>query len=337
MSKPQTDSYSNPVLATFNGIVDLFRHKEPIGELQDSDRLDGKTCLVTGANSGLGKAVAIDLAKRGARVIMACRSGIPQAAGEIMQASGSQSVEMVRLDLADFKAIHSCCDELKQNGVKLDRVVLNAGLVPQKAARTAQGFEVMFGVHALGNHLFLQRLLQDGTIPNRMRAGNAIDGETPRIVFVSSESHRSGTPIDLDTLGDFVDYNAMGSIAQYGHSKLVLTSLAMELARQLQDENGVDVSVHACCPGPVNSNIARETPKLFKPVLGLVMGLLFASPAKAARPVVYLSASPQIEGDSSHYLHLMVKKEPAPQAMDQDLALQVWQRSGELIAAHNGD
>lgn len=335
MSKPQTDSYSNPLLATFNGVVDLFRNKTPIGETEDSDRLDGKTCLITGANSGLGRATAIELAKRGARIIMACRSGIPEAAEGVKQDSGNDQIEMIRLDLADFAAIHACCDELKKRGEKLDRVILNAGLVPQKAGKTAQGFELMFGVHALGNHLFVDRLLKDGTIPNRLRAGNAIAGETPRIVFVSSESHRSGTPIDLHTLGDFVDYSAMGSIAQYGHSKLVLTSLVMELARRMQDENGVDVSVHACCPGPINSNIARETPALFKPVLGLVMRALFSSPQKASRPVVFLSAAQQIEGQNGLYLHLMVEKQPAPQAKDPELASSVWDKTNQLIAEHS--
>lgn len=325
------DSYSNPVSATLNGILDLFRHKEPVGELRDEDRLDGKTCLVTGANSGLGRAIALDLARRGAHVIMACRSGIPEAGDALKAESGSDSIEMIKLDLADFQAIHRCCDELKKRGVQLDRVVLNAGLVPQKAMKTVQGFEMMFGVHALGNHLLVSRLLGDGSIPNRSVAVNARAGHTPRIVYISSESHRSGTPITLDTLGDFVDYSPMGSIAQYGHSKLVLTSLVMELSRRLQDEQGVDVSVHACCPGPVNSNIARESPKLVKPLLSLVMGVLFSSPAKAAKPAVYLTASPQIEGSSGHYLHLMVKKSPAPQAQDAALAGQVWAHCENLI------
>ncbi|MGJ8669865.1 MAG: SDR family NAD(P)-dependent oxidoreductase [Oceanococcus sp.] len=337
MSSSETGSYRNPVLATVNGIIDLFRHKDSIGELKDSDRLDGLTCLVTGANSGLGKATAIDLAKRGGRVIMACRSGIPEAAEDIKAASGSDAISMVKLDLADFASIQACCDELKARGEKLDRVVLNAGLVPQRAIKTQQGFEMMFGVHVLGNKMFILRLLQDGTIPNRLLAdtANAEDGKTPRIVFVSSESHRSGTPIELDQLGQFVDYSPMGSVAQYGHSKLVLTSVAMELSRRLQTADGVDVSVHAVCPGPINSNIAREAPRFVKPLLSMVMGVLFASPEKAAVPVVYLTAAQEREGDSGLYLHLMVKKAPAPQAADKQLASEVWNRTDRLITAHS--
>lgn len=336
VNSTQTDSYSNPVSATLNGIVDLFRHKTPIGTLKDSDRLDGKTCLITGANSGLGLATAIELARRGAHIIMACRSGIPQAAEEVKRRSGSQRVEMVHLDLADLAAIRRCCDELKARRVKLDRVILNAGLVPQKPARTAQNFEMMFGVHVVGNMQFITRLLADGSIPNRHFAQphNALAGERPRIIFVSSESHRSGTPIDLDTLGRFVEYSPMGSIAQYGHSKLVMTTYARELSRRLADEQGVDVAVHALCPGPINSNIAREAPRLFKPLLGLVMGALFASPAKAAAPVLYLACSPQVEDQTGLYLHLMVRKEPAPQALDQELARAIWDRGQQWLAEH---
>ncbi len=334
MSTPETGSYSNPVLATFNGIVDLFRHKEPVGQLGDDERLDGKTCLVTGANSGLGLATSILLARRGAHVVMACRSGIPEAADAVRAASGSNQVSTVRLDLADIPAIHACCDELRGRGLYLDRVILNAGLVPQRASRTRQGFEMMFGVHFLGNMQFVLRLLADGTIPNRRFASTPTDNgdAPPRIIFVSSESHRSGTPIDLDRFGEFVDYSPMGSIAQYGHSKLVMTSFARELARRLQDEDGVDVAVHALCPGPINSNIAREAPALFKPLLGMVMGVLFASPEKAATPVLYLACARHTEPDTGLYLHLMVKKDPAAQALDPDIGRCIWQRGEDWLA-----
>lgn len=328
----ETDSYNNPVSATFNGILDLFRKKVPIGELRDDERLDGKTCLVTGANSGLGRAVALQLVQRGARVIMACRSGIPEAGEALKSETGSDLIEMVKLDLSDLNAIKACCAELKEKQIKLDRVVLNAGLVPQKPQQTKQGFDMMFGVHFVGNMQFVLQLLKDGTIPNASYAGNAISGETARIVFVSSESHRSGTPIDFATFGEPVEYSAMGSIAQYGHSKLVMTAFAMELSDRLQSADGVDVSVHALCPGPINSNIAREAPALFKPILGAVMGVLFASPEKAAAPAMYLTVSSDIEAQTGIYLHLMAKKSPAPQACDPAVKARVWAEGEAFLA-----
>lgn len=333
MSATRTDSYNNPVSATLNGILDLFRKKVRIGTLTDDERLDGKTCLVTGANSGLGKATAIELAKRGAHVIMACRSGMPEAGEEVKLAAGSQQVEMIYLDLADLNVVNAFCDELKQRGVQLDRVVLNAGVVPQKPLKTKQGYEMMFGVHFVANMQMLRRLLADGTIPNNSfaRQPNGRNSGPPRIVFVSSETHRSGTPIDFDTLGEPVEYSAMGSIAQYGHSKLVMTAWLQALARRLKSEQGVDVAVHALCPGPINSNIARDAPKAFKPVLGVVMGILFASPEKACEPVVYLATAKSLEGRSAVYLHLMTEKPAAAQALDEAVSERLWMEAERFL------
>ena len=327
MSKVETSDYNNPVSATLNGILDLFRKKERIGTLGDEERLEGKTVLITGATSGLGKATAIQLAQRGAKLILAVRSGIPEIAEEISAQTGNPDIDCVHLDLSDLDSVRSCCDELKAKGVALDRVILNAGVVPNKALKTQQGFEMMFGVHYVANALFIKRLLEDGVIPNRSFAqtANGRRENHPRIIFVSSESHRSGTPIDFDTLGDFVEYNAMSSVAQYGHSKLVMTAWMQELARQLNPDGELDVSAHCLCPGPVNSNIARDTPALFKPILNAVMGVLFAKPEKAAEPVVYLACAESIEGQTGIYLHLMTQKQPAPQARDEEVARRVWE------------
>lgn len=335
MNTADSSDYNNPVSATLNGIVDLFRKKERIGTLGDDERLDGKTCLVTGANSGLGKATAIELARRGAHVIMACRSGFPEAGEAVKCASGSDSVEMMRLDLSDLEVVNSFCDELKERGVVVDRLILNAGVVPQKPLRTAQGFDMMFGVHFVANMQLIKRLLADGVLPNNRFATepNGRSTDKPRIVFVSSETHRSGTPIDFDSLGEPVNYSAMGSIAQYGHSKLVMTAWLQELARQLKTEEGVDVSVHCLCPGPINSNIARDAPSFFKPVLSVIMGILFASPEKACEPVVYLSAAQALEGETAVYLHLMTRKPAAAQALDPVVGQRLWERAERFLGS----
>lgn len=329
-SQPQR--LENPVNATVRALTDQFRKRPRIGTLTPQERLHGKVCLVTGATSGLGRATAIELGKRGAQLILACRSGIPETGEEIARLTRAE-VSMVKLDLADLDAVAACCDELRDSGVALDRVVLNAGIVPRVPQQTKQGFEMMFGVHFLGNALFVTRLLNDGVIPNQLFASgpNGRDTDIPRIVFVSSESHRSGTPIDFDMLGEPVQYGLMGSMAQYGHSKLVMTAWLLELARRLQRNGVVDVAVHSLCPGPINSNIARAAPALMKPVLGVVMGLFFASPEKASEPVVYLSTAQSIEGQTGLYLHLMSAKQPAPQACDPDVGSRLWTQTEKLL------
>lgn len=338
MSESNQRSYDNPILAVINGIAEMVKPREPVGVLQEAERLDGKTCLVTGANSGLGKAVAHELAERGAKVIMACRSGIPQAGNELSEAIADPSrISMVALDLADLASVRACCDELKKQKVVLDRVVLNAGLMPQKSFRTKQGFEVMFGVHFVGNMALVRGLLENGVIPNTTyRKGKKRKVDTaqprPRIVFVSSEAHRSGSPIELSSLGDPVDYNAINGMAQYGHSKRVMTAWAMELAGRLNTGETPDVEVHACCPGPVNSNIAREAPDWVKPALGKVMDQFFASPEQAMSPVIYLACSQSLEHSTGVYLHLMAKKEPQEQVLDPAIRQAVWEKAEAIYA-----
>jgi NAD(P)-dependent dehydrogenase (short-subunit alcohol dehydrogenase family) len=316
-----------PAAAALAGIADLFGRGPHLPGLADGERIDGRVCLVTGSNTGLGKAVAVQLAERGGRVIMACRSGIPEAAEAVKRASGSEAVEMMRVDLADLASVQELCDELREREIRLDVAVLNAGVVPRRARRTAQGFELMFGVNFLANRLLLLRWLEDGVIA----ADAAPPGPRPRIVLVSSEAHRSAPAIDFARFGEFADYGLRDGMAEYGRSKLHLSTLACELSRRLADSGDARVGVYALCPGPINSDIAREAPALVKPLLSAVMGLAFRSPARAAEPVVYLACSQQLEGRTGVYLHMMREKAPAPEADDPENGALLWRKSEELL------
>ena len=224
-----------------------------------SQRIDGKVCLVTGANSGLGKAVAIDLARRGGTVLMACRSGHPEAGEEVKRRSGSSEVRMRKVDLADLASVHRLCDELRDTVPQIHIAVLNAGLMPRRASRSKQGFELMFAVHFLANRVLVDRLLEDGLLKPSDGTNDA-----PRVVLVSSETHRNAEPIDFDRLGAFVNYPFKDGLKHYGQSKLAQCTFAQALSRRLNPEPQVRIAVHALCPGPINSNIAREAPLLLK-------------------------------------------------------------------------
>ncbi|MFN2378243.1 MAG: SDR family NAD(P)-dependent oxidoreductase [Candidatus Binatia bacterium] len=319
--------------ATMTGILDLLSSKGSLAGIDDSVRLDGRTALVTGASSGLGKAVATELARRGARVIVAGRSGIPELGREIARAAGSGSVEMLAVDLADLESVSAFCDELAARGEVLDLVVCNAGLVTRQARRSCQGFEQMFAVHYLANHLLARRLLESGVIPNDVFAANGRRGTAiPRIVFVSSEAHRSSAGLDFEHFGEFRDFGISDALARYGDSKLALTTLAVELAARLTDEKGPSVAVHCLCPGPIASGIARDAPPWLRGAIDPVMRLMFRSPERAAAPVVYLGAAPELAGDSGWYLHLMRRKTPSPLAMDAANRERLW-RGGEALLA----
>ena len=339
MRSPSTGDarYDGASRATLSGILDLFRRRERIGRLEDGERIDGSTCLVTGANRGLGKAVAIELARRGGRVVMACRSGYPHAAEEVRAASGSAQVEMVYLDLADFESIEGFTADMRRAGRSFDIIVLNAGIVPSRARRTAQGFEEMFAVNYLANFLLVKRLLENGTIPARpaSRADNSSHGRSekriPRLVFVSSEVHRSAPPIDFDRLGVFHEYGMRAAMTEYAVNKLLVSTFAVELSRRLQDDGRPQAAVHQLCPGPINSDIAREAPVWIMPLLKVIFLLLFRSPRRAAEPVVFLCCSRAIDGRSGIYLHLMTEKVPSPRALDEEAGRRLWQASEGLL------
>ena len=197
----RTTGYGNLFGAVRAAIVDRFSNRGTTRAVPEHVRIDNKVCLITGSNSGLGKAVAIDLAKRGGYVLMACRGGHPEAGEEVKRLSGSDKVAMLPVDLADLQSVHGLCDALKHRVDRVDIAVLNAGLMPRVARRSRQGYELMFAVHFLANRVLIGRLLCDGLIRPPGRSG-----ETPRIVIVASEAHRSATPIDFGRFGVFTDY-----------------------------------------------------------------------------------------------------------------------------------
>ncbi|MEM6723292.1 MAG: SDR family NAD(P)-dependent oxidoreductase [Bacteroidota bacterium] len=321
--------YDTPLKATFNGIIEMFKTKERIGTLSSEDRIDGKTCLVTGANTGLGFAIATQLAQRGGHVIMACRSGIPEAGERVKQLSGSDKVEMLPIDLADLNAIDHFLQLLGNR--KIDIAVFNAAVVPKGSKPTPQGLEQMFMVNYLAKFVLLQRLLKNGNIPNAAFGKNS--GEVaPRVIFVSSESHRPAKAIDFSTMGDYEEFTMSKVIKLYGAYKLAMNTYATELSRRLNPMGMVDVSVHALCPGPVNSDIARNAPKAFKPLMKVIFNWFFQSPEKAAEPVIYLACSPDIEGKTDIYLHLMAQKAMADLALDPENGKKIWKRSEGLLA-----
>ncbi len=331
-------THGNPFTAILSGLLDQ-RSKDPkVAPVPHGVRLDGRTCLVTGANSGLGKAIAIRLANRGAHVIMACRSGIPEAGQDVRAASGSDKVEMIQVDLSDFDSIAAFCDELRDRNVTLDAAVFNAGVVPVTSRMSKHGLELMFSVNFLAKFVVLNRLLHDGVIPNAAYGQNSRAEDPPRVIFVSSETHRSSIPIDFDRFGEPAEYGVADGVKYYGLSKLHLTTYFQELSRRLNpggNGGNPDVCVHALCPGAINSNMAREAPTWLKPILKLVMALFFQSPEKASIPVDYLVASDEMGATTGEYMHMLRPKPSSEPSMDPDKGALLWSKTEELLREHD--
>jgi NAD(P)-dependent dehydrogenase (short-subunit alcohol dehydrogenase family) len=180
MTDRRKSGYKNPASATWEGIRAVFAKQEKVGFLNETERLDGKTVLIDGASSGLGFAVALQLAGKGARIIMACRSGIPDKGEEVKKKTGNKNIEMVHIDYSDVSSILNCIETVKEKYAPLDIVISNAALVPSRSRRTPQGLEEMFMVNYLSKFMMINGLLKEDCFRK--------DGKNPRLFRVASEA-----------------------------------------------------------------------------------------------------------------------------------------------------
>lgn len=320
----QKRKYDSPIQATVTGILGLFRKQERVGSLAANERLDGKRILITGASSGLGLATAKQLAARGGHIIMAVRSGIPEKGEEVKRASGNSNVQMLYVDLSNFESIRSLVQTIQREIGQIDILICNAAVVINKARKVKQGFDEMFTVNYLAKFVLINGLLS-------AKCFREAKDSIPRIIMVSSESHRNPEAFEWDDFGVFRAHGMSKTVERYGYYKLLLTTFALELSRRLNPDGQTRISVFSLCPGPVNSNIAREAPKWIKPFMKIVFKIFFNSPEKAAEPVVYLSTSRAIEGKPTDYLFLMTRKEVDPKAKDPENGSKLWSATEQLL------
>jgi NAD(P)-dependent dehydrogenase (short-subunit alcohol dehydrogenase family) len=313
--------YDNPVSATWSGVINMFKKGQKFGEIRPEDTMAGKKVMITGANSGLGFASAVHLAKMGAEVIMACRSGIPQAAEKVKELSGAENVRMEYVDLSDLHSVVALVDRLEDSGIQLDVFISNAAVVPAGSKTTAQGLEQMMVVNYLAPFFLTQLLIERKILVQHEDVNKA-----SRIIVVSSESHRSGNDLELESFFNPVKFTMKEVIAYYGYYKLALTTWVQELDRRLNKDQ-IKLPVYSLCPGAVNTNIAREAPTFFQPLLKLIFYLFFQTPEKAAAPVVYLSSTKDITNISGIYLHMWERKEVDERANEKQTGHELWERS----------
>ncbi|MEL7454264.1 MAG: SDR family NAD(P)-dependent oxidoreductase [Pseudomonadota bacterium] len=333
MSGEPKRRFSNPASAILTALRDIRNTDGLIHPSPDHERLDGKTCLITGANSGLGFAIAVALARRGATLILACRSGISETAARITAETGHTRIRMEAVDLLDLTSVDALCARLAERGETVDRLILNAGLMAPKSVPSAQGFESMLAVHYLANFRLIERCISHKIIQVGANGKTGI----PRIIAISSESHRSAPPIDWSDFGKRHPHGPRGAMAQYGHSKLALSLMIEGLARKYRATDGTPlIGLFHMCPGPVNTNIARGAPALLRPIISTIMGTFFPAPLKAALPAVYLTASTGLEGRSGDYMHLMRFKDPSDAVRDKKAADQIL-AFGEAVFAKSSD
>lgn len=272
--------------------------------------MKNKTCLITGANSGIGKEAAIQLAKMGAHIVIVCRTSEKgeAAASEIQSKSGNGSVEFLVADLSSQASIRNLVSEFTRKHNRLDVLLNNAGIAPKRRQLSADGIEMTFAVNHLGYFQLANQLLDS------LRAA-----APSRIVNVSSDAHRSGV-LDFDNLQAEKKFSTWGV---YSLSKLLNLMFTFELARKLQ---GTGVSANALHPGFVSTSIFRDTPALLK----MAVRMFALSVEKGAETSVYLASSPEVEGISGKYFVKKKEANPAAKALDAQAAQRLWSISEQL-------
>ena len=297
--------FTNPVVASLAGVKDFFSKQELSSRFSDKDRADGMTVLITGAGSGLGFALAVEFASRGARVIMAGRSKIPEAGERVKRLSGSNSVEMRYIDLSKIETIHQCVRTLTEDEIRVDICILNAATALPGSRQTASGQDEMFLVNYLSNVILTRLLLSKSVI-----------------------SLKEGSPVSK--FGRYFKYGVSKGISNYSYFKLVLNTYATELSRRINNDT-VKLSINMICPGPVHSNIVKEAPWLLRMTLKGIFWIIFKSPAKAARAVVYMALSPDYDGTTNEYLHMFNPKKMDPKVYDAVEGEKLWKHSMDLL------
>ncbi|HKV10686.1 MAG TPA: SDR family oxidoreductase [Thermoanaerobaculia bacterium] len=275
----------------------------------------GKNILVTGATSGIGLEASVELARRGARVVLVGRDpGRTEAALKDVKArSGSSEVSSLLCDLSSQADIRRLAGNVLASHDRLDVLVNNAGGVNKTRRLTVDGIEATFAVNHLG-YFLLTNLLTDLLV----RSAPA------RVVSVASVGHRQGT-LDFDDLGYEHGYSIMKA---YGRSKLANVLFAAELARRLA---GTGVTSNSLHPGAVATNIWSGAPTWAKPLIQILFRPFFISAEKGGATIVQLAADPALEGVTGKYFERGKAVEPAPLGRDEELARRLWEVSAGMV------
>jgi NAD(P)-dependent dehydrogenase (short-subunit alcohol dehydrogenase family) len=279
--------------------------------------MHGKTVIVTGGNTGLGKATATGLAKLGADVIFTSRDASKGAKAKAeIEAAAGRSVRLELLDLASFASIRAFAARILETTPKIDVLVNNAGLILDRYETTDEGFETTFGVNHLGHFLLTQLLLP------------RIEESAPaRVVVLASDAHyRAKRGLDWD---DLMGERRFRGFDAYAKSKLANVMFARELARRLE---GTGVTVNAVHPGVVATEFAGKDDA--KGPVGWFFRMaapLLRTPERGAETTIYVASSPEVEGRTGRYFADKRDKAPSRHARDDAGCQRLWAVSEALV------
>ncbi|XP_020359026.1 dehydrogenase/reductase SDR family member 13 [Oncorhynchus kisutch] len=282
-------------------------------------KLHGKTVIVTGSNTGIGKMTALDLARRGARVILACRNKqrAEAALADIKRESGSNEVVFMHLDLGSLKSVRTFAETFLKTERRLDLLINNAGIYMQGS--TEDGLGMMFGVNYIG-HFLLTNLLLD-----RLK-----ECGPSRVVNVASLGHNFGK-IDFNCLSTHKELGVGESATDvfniYCNSKLCNVVFTHELAKRLKDTNVTCYSLH---PGIIETELGRYANSAFLMLLKPISMLFFKNSVAGSQTTLHCALQEGLEPLSGCYFSNCTVRNVYPKARDDAVAKKLWEVSESL-------
>lgn len=283
-------------------------------------RLDGKTCVITGATSGVGYQSARQLAKAGARLVLLCRN--PEKARKVQDELRSEFKAEADIFIADMRILAEvgrAAKQISEKYPKIDILVNNAGVFNKRRRLTPDGNEEIFGVIHLAAFVLTTALL-----PNLKAAAPA------RIIEVNSEAHRFGglKMNDLDW-----SRRLYIPLQAYGAAKIAQLLTGLELAQRLKDSG---VSVNIMHPGAVRTNIGMNNSFLYRFYNRYVLGLVLRDPLLSGEAVRYLAAAPELEGVTGRYYNRTIEEKPASYIIKEKLQREIWEYSENIARTYLG-
>jgi NAD(P)-dependent dehydrogenase (short-subunit alcohol dehydrogenase family) len=273
--------------------------------------MEGKICMITGANSGIGKATALALAEMGVTIVMVCRNKErgESAQQDIIEKTGNKNINLLICDLSSQEQIRNLVLEFKQKYQGLHVLINNAGIVLSKRQLSVDGIEMNIAVNYLAPFLLTNLLI------------DILKKSAPsRIINVSSGVHKMAS-MDFDDLqGENKKY---GAFKNYGVSKLAITLFTYELSRKLERTG---VTVNTVHPGVVRSNLGRDLPAISRGF----QKTFFKSPRKGAATSIHLASSPDVEGITGKYFVKKQPKKSSDESYNEEYAQKLWEISAEM-------
>ena len=283
----QTGGYLGSALI-ISSLLALLNQYMQGGQCTSKARLDGKTVVITGSNTGIGKITAMDLSKRGAKVVMLCRDiNKANIAAQEIKAETKGDVTVEKMDLSSLKSVRECVERLNKSLKKIDILINNAGVMMCPLSRTEEGFEMQIGTNHFG-HFLLTNLL----LPLIKKASPGA-----RIVNVSSLAHKKAK-IYWDDIN--WETNVYDSVKAYGQSKLANVLFTRELAHRLE---GSGVNVYSLHPGVIATELGRH----IKDYLGIFSVALYLmrpfikTPESGAQTTIFCAVDESVKDETGKY------------------------------------